>query len=270
MQPFSENRFNIQDVRNRLAAWTALGTVSLFGMAACGGEPTPEPGPTTPSVQPSNPEKHTANRYPEHRVVATVFYIGEGASADNAGIDNISTEWESDARKTFGGVDDPNRRTADGLPKHPPKENPFYFALPASEFDDNGPIKGAREASPWAKEAKALPDDDSLSLFKGRWIAVHRAGSDKMVYGQWLDTGPGDDPSAVRDYKYVFGDSKQKPKNKFGLKAGLDLSPAMAHQLGFGIDEGSSDVVWQFVEEKDVPNGLWRKYKAIDKRTHWD
>lgn len=214
-------------------------------------------------------EMSEVTKYPKHKVVATVFYVGEPASGANAGIDNISTEWETDARDCFGGLDDPWKRTPDGLPHFAPKENPFYLALPASEVDDNGPIKGAREASPWASEAKNLPDDDSQSLFKGRWVEVSSVNGGRKVYGQWLDTGPGDNPEAVRDYNYVFGDGSQQPKNQYGLKAGIDLSPAMAFQLGFGIKEGSAEVVWRFVDQTDVPDGLWTKYPAITPATHW-
>lgn len=254
--------------------------VSAVAVAACGGSgesTVPSPQSTSPDIRPTaiaTPEATTrtpeAAKYPAHNVVATVFYIGEEASDQNAGIDNISTEWESHAPTQFGGVDDPQARTADGLPRKVPKENPFYFALPASEFDDNGPIKGAREASPWAAEASRLPQDDSQSLFKGRWVEVNRVGSNEKTYGQWLDTGPGDDAEAVRDYGYVFGDGEQRPRNQYGLKAGIDLSPTMAAQLGFDIESGSAEVTWHFVDDEDVPDGPWNKYPAIDNKTHWE
>jgi hypothetical protein len=234
-----------------LAAAFAVGTSAV---AACSRS---EGGPRTAS-----PENE---RYPEHTVVATVFNVGEAASADNAYISNTGTSWDSDATATFGGFDNPEDRSAEGLPANfAPNHNPFYFALPADEFDENGIISGAREASPWAGE----PVGDGRSLFKGRWIQVTRG--DSTIYAQWLDCGPSDNPDGARDYDYVFGPSGARPKNRFGLKAGLDLSPAAAFNLGFGIAEGGAEVTWQFVDEADVPDGLWKQFPAIDNSTHWN
>lgn len=213
----------------------------------------------------SDPEAEKGKEYPLHtEIMATVFYLGEEASAANANISNIPTSWDENSVQRFGGVDDPSRRSKDGGPVgFKPKHNTYYFALPADEFDKNGPIVGAHEASPWADEATG----EGKSLFKGRWIEVEKDGA--KVYAQWVDCGPSDDPNGIRDYEYVFGDDDARPKNAFGLKAGLDLSPAAANALGFGIEEGGANVSWRFVEADDVPNGPWKDYPPIDNQTHW-
>lgn len=258
-----------------------LRTTTLAGaglaLAACGNTPAHTPQKTSKQER-SLP----AESYPRHAVMASVFYIGEKASSANHGIDNVSTEWETDARKQFGGTDNPTQRTTRGLPEIPHlKENPFYLALPASEFGEKGVLPGARERSPWANQAAALPDDDSRSLFKGRWVQVTNPATGETAYGQWLDTGPGDDPDSVRDYGYTFGDSSAQPKNRFGLRAGIDLSPALASHLGIDPANGSAQVIWQFADTQDaewwnpaetlaVPAGPWRDFPAIDNRTHWE
>ncbi len=127
-----------------------------------------------------------------------------------------------------------------------------------------GSKPGAREKSPWANEAVGEED----SLFKGKWVKVSRNQS--TAYAQWLDTGPTGQDQEATDYDYVFGDSNVKPKNHFGLKAGIDLSPTAAYALGFGQNEGSAEVTWSFIDEKDVPDGVWKNYPAIDDKPHWD
>ena len=252
----SKQRYN----RKEVLLLASGGLLSLIAVS-CGGRPK-ERQPALENIP--QPEK-----YPQHRVVATIFYVGESASASNGYIDNISTAWEDDARIQFGGVDDPDRRNAEGVPADfRPKENPFYVALPASEFNKRGLIPGAREMSPWAKEAVTF--QENRSLFKGRWVGVKNPENGVVVYGQWLDTGPSDDPSDARDYQYVFGDSSAKPKNSFGLKAGIDVSPAMTHQLGFDIAKGGIEVIWQFVDSQDVPDGTWKDFPEIDNRTYWN
>ena len=252
----SEVLYTRRDVL-KLSAGAVLGIT----IAGCG-ERTQEKA-QTPEVTKS------AEKYPEHQVIATIFYIGEQASASNAGIDNISTAWENDATKQFGGVDDPENRNQRGLPADfTPKENPFYVALPASEFDKNGLIAGARASSPWVDEISLLQFDESL--FKGRWVEVMNPETGEAVYGQWVDTGPSADPKGARDYEYVFGDGSVTPKNDFGLKAGIDVSPAMAHHLGFDIAIGGIEVVWRFVDPQDIPDGPWRDFPPIDNKTHWN
>jgi hypothetical protein len=250
----------------RLALGLASGAALLAACSEGGSDERPEAGtPSEPVQATSDPEVKKSRQYPLHtEIMATVFHIGEEASAANANISNIPTSWDKNSVQRFGGVDDPSRRLKDGGPVgFKPKHNTYYFALPANEFDENEPIEGAHEASPWADETI----DEGESLFKGRWIEVERGGT--SIYAQWVDCGPSDDPNGIRDYEYVFGDDDARPKNTFGLKAGLDLSPAAANALGFGIEEGGAKVSWRFVEPADVPDGPWKDYPPIDNQTFW-
>ena len=221
----------------------------------------PAPSPASTSI--SAP---TA-KYPSHMVMATVFYIGEDASQANASISNATTEWDTNPVGRFGGIDNPRSRKADGTPSFTPKHNPYYVALPASEFSDSGPIAAARKSSLWAAEAKSLGEEKSL--FKSRWVKVTKGS--KVVYGQWIDTGPSDDPSATQDYEYVFGGSNVKPRNTFGLKAGIDLSPSMAFTLSLdsNLNEASGMVTWSFVDAASVPPGNWKNFAPVNNQIYW-
>lgn len=196
------------------------------------------------------------SRYPWHSVTGTVFWIGEQESVDNAFITNVETAWDVRAVETFGGVDDPRQRSADGVKPaaFDPKHNPFYMALPAAEFTKNGLLDEARIKSYWNNEA--VPDKQSL--FKGRWAEVYYQG--KVVYVQWVDVGPFEE----QDYDYVFG--QNKPKNTFGKAAGIDLSPAAEAQLGF---TGTAPVFWRFIDADLIPAGPWKTYPAITNATNW-
>jgi hypothetical protein len=257
----------------------ALSVVGVLALSACGPtDGTPAASEASISSPAPSPNHEPADdpetvRFPEHTVTATVFSIGEEASADNAYITNTETAWDSHATDTFGGFDDPENRNPDGLPAgFTPKHNPYYFALPADEYDENGVItvdtpdgpRTSQELSPWADEQ--IGDDESL--FKGRWIEVRRG--DRTVFAQWVDCGPSDDPDGTRDYGYVFGPSDAVPANQFGLKAGLDLSPSASFLLGFGIEEGGEKVTWRFVGKNEVPDGPWTRFTPIDNKTHWD
>lgn len=192
--------------------------------------------------------------YPEHRVTATKFWVGEPPSEENAYISNEATAWDSHPVKRFGGVDDPDN------PPETVLHNRYYFALPVNEFDENGLIPGIRERSPWRGETVG----ENQSLFKGRWIKATNASSGQSVYAQWLDTGPCD-TGTCNDPDYVFG--SQPPQNDFGLRAGLDLSPSAMKALGA---DGSAEVVWKFVDETEVPGGPWRDDPPITNETFWE
>lgn len=176
-------------------------------------------------------------------VTATVFWVGEQAGPDNGGIANDASAWDGKWREHFGGVDDPARRTAGG--KWPagftPKENPYYFALPYSEFTDAGVVKANVAQVPWYD--RATPPRHGASILKNRWIEV--VHGEKTAYAQWQDVGPFE----TDDVAYVFGDAPPT----YG-KAGLDLSPATAAALGV---DGRGQVSWRFVEAADVPDGPW-------------
>ncbi len=186
--------------------------------------------------------------HPPHRdVTATVFWVGEPASTDNDGIANAQSYWDGDWEAHFGGFDDPEHRTADG--SRPagfrPKENPFYFALPYGDLNDDDTVKANVSAVPWYT---GQPVGRDHSILKNRWIEV-RLGR-RTAYAQWQDVGPfvEDDPG------YVFGAAPPRE-----LRAGLDLSPATAAALGL---DGRAQVSWRFVRAADVPAGPWTQIRT--------
>ena len=76
--------------------------------------------------------------YLEHRCVATNFWCGEAADADNDFISNAPSAWCDDWVESFGGIDDPQHRGGYLPAGFQPKENPFYVALPFADYDDEG------------------------------------------------------------------------------------------------------------------------------------
>jgi hypothetical protein len=186
-------------------------------------------------------------------IVASVFWVGEGATSANGHISNASSAWVENWAQEFGGIDNPNNRVGYDPRGVKLTENDFYAALPANDYTNNGNLKPALvlKQIPWYKGSPA----EGQSLLKNHWIKVTRA--DKTVYVQWEDVGPfGED-----DFGYVFDHSR--PHNQQGLKAGIDLSPAAASYLGLGsagqLSEASGKVSWQFVEAFQVPQGPWKR-----------
>jgi|GEM_PF-1636038 len=183
------------------------------------------------SAENANAPVSTNNTYPLHKKIRTTyFWAGEDASGDNYGISNNSSCWD------------------ENWDKHCEKENSFYFALPYNDFDENGDRKKeALQVIPWAGEKSW---NDTESMCKNRWIKIVHNG--KVAYAQWEDAGPCDDAGGCgeSDKNYVFGTANPK------FKVGLDISPAVKSQLGLD-DEDETD--WQFVDEKDVPDGPWKK-----------
>lgn len=169
--------------------------------------------------------------YPLHQnIKTTYFWAGEDASGDNYGISNNSSCWD------------------ENWDAHGKSENPFYFALPYNDFDENGKRKSeVFQVIPWANEKKW---SDSESICKNRWIKIVHDG--KVAYAQWEDAGPCDDAGGCgeNDKNYVFGTAAPR------FKIGLDVSPAVKEHLGLG-DIDSTD--WQFIDEKDVPVGPWNQ-----------
>ncbi len=182
-------------------------------------------------------------KYPPHQnITATVFWVGEGADSSNDFIHNRSSAWMSDWVTAYGGIDDPNNRCGYLPCDFTPNENSFYFALPFGDNTETG-RKSAKELQiiPWYDEK--IPEN--ASLLKNRWIKV--AHNDKTAYGQWEDVGP----FSENDGAYVFGSAQPTER-----RAGLDLSPAFADALGV---DGRAVVTWQFIDERDVPDGPWKK-----------
>jgi hypothetical protein len=224
--------------------------------------PTSQITAAQPVNKPNNPVSNTANntvsKYISHNVVATIFWLGEKPSADNNYITNTETEWDPNPVSRFGGYDDPQNRTNQGLPKaFTPLHNPFYCALPVSEYDNNGNLRAeARSRSPWAGEQVK----NGESLLKGRWIKIQKG--DNVVFCQWLDSGPYQE----KDYNYVYGTAA--PANTIGEKAGIDLSPTAAFALGIN---GSGTVSWRFADATEAAQspGLWNDYTVINNRNYW-
>ncbi len=190
----------------------------------------------------------TGGKYPLHRnITTTYFWIGEPADADNQYIDNTASAWDDKWVRHYGGVDDPTNRDQYLPSDFVPKENPFYFALPYNDFNDDGTRKAdAYNAVYWSGEKKTW--DDSESMLKNRWIEITKG--DKTVYAQWEDSGP----FVYDDSNYVFGGAP--PKNTINHNAGLDVSPAVKDYLN--LLHGKNVVSWRFVDFGDVPDGPWK------------
>lgn len=183
-------------------------------------------------------------KYPLHRnIVATVFWIGEEATEANDFIDNEESIWDAYWVESFGGVDEPEERDGWFPEDFIPQENPFYVALPYSDFEGREQ-KEDLTVIPWYQE----PVEENTSLVKNRWVRIYY--QDKVCYGQWEDAGPG----LTDDVDYVFG--RAEPQNDFGVGAGIDVSPALRDCLGMGT---SAKVDWQFVDGEDVPDGPWKE-----------
>ncbi len=180
--------------------------------------------------------------YPVHRdITATIFWVGESADPSNKFIHNRSSAWIEDWVSAYGGVDDQSNRCGHLPCGFTPGENPFYFALPYNDLDENGARKESAKDIPWYDTAQK---NQGQSILKNRWIKITHDGI--TAYAQWEDVGPfGED-----DFDYVFGSKKHAAP-----EAGLDLSPATAALLQVN---GRDNVTWQFVSETDVPDGPWR------------
>lgn len=184
--------------------------------------------------------------YPVHKnITATLFWVGEEAGEENRNISNVPSAWDGDWVRSFGGVDDPKKRSGYRPSKFVPRENPFYFALPYGDFYGNGSRKeNVVSVVPWAKQDGLK---DGQSVLKNRWIKITKNG--KSAYAQWEDVGPFEE----NDAQYVFGNAE--PKNKENNQAGLDVSPAVNDFLDI---KGMSKVDWQFIDANQVPSGPWK------------
>jgi hypothetical protein len=197
------------------------------------------PPPANPAAAPTTPWKKT---------MTTLFWVGEGAGADNDYITNVESYWDERWQEHFGGVDSPDCRSGYFPCGFTPKENPFYFALPYAEYDEAGEIKESAKKIPWYRSSQSgAGENDAQTLLKNRWIAVRHGGA--TCYAQWQDVGPnGED-----DFAYVFGSSA--PTNTFGVRAGLDVSPALWKCLGM---TDNAQTEWIFVDFLEVPEGPWK------------
>lgn len=185
--------------------------------------------------------------YPLHKnITVTIFWIGEEGNEENGFIPNLQSAWDDKWSEDYGGVDDPNDRNGYLPTNFTPFENPFYFALPYNDFNEDGERRSeVYNIVPWSKEQTW---NDSESMCKNRWIKITKG--DKIAYAQWEDVGPfGED-----DKDYVFGGAS--PMNEINNNAGLDVSPAVRDFLKLN----DIDIVdWQFVDFNEVPNGPWKE-----------
>lgn len=179
--------------------------------------------------------------------MTTYFYVGEPSDADNDFIPNNMSYWDEQWQTHFGGVDDPANRCGYRPCGFTPKENPFYFALPYAEFDQDGNLKSSAKQVPWYAQTASSSVRTGL-LLKNHWIEVTHDGH--TCFAQWEDVGPNNED----DFAYVFG-SAPTPTNTFGEKAGLDVSPAMWDCLGMTDNDTTS---WRFVDASDVSPGPWK------------
>lgn len=201
--------------------------------------------PTSTAVLPAPgaPNPSQARSYPVHsNIIASMFYVGEPGTNDNGFIPNRASTWDEQWEAHYGGVDDPSHRNG-WLPRFTPRQNPFYVALPYSDLDDNGQRKASASAVYWTEPQAA----GGASWVKDRWVEV--CYRQMCAYGQWEDAGPfGED-----DMRYVFG--RAAPANTEGIKAGIDVSPALNDYLRIN---GDARVNWRFVDSPAVPAGPWR------------
>ena len=212
------------DVKTRL--WSAFNVVAL----------TPDLSIKCDESSPCYPWKIA--------IVSTVFWIGETGS----GPTNTRSAWDKNWVSSYGGVDDPVRRSRYGPAGFSPLENPFYVALPYCDMRQGRLKPEAAKVVPWfIEQFRGL----GFSVCKGHWLEI-RHGS-KICYAQWEDVGPFYTDSAG----YVFGNERPLPNVNHG--AGIDVSPTVRDCLGLD----SLDLVdWRFVEPAGVPAGPWSLYTS--------
>jgi hypothetical protein len=152
-------------------------------------------------------------------IVSTVFWIGETGS----GPTNAHSAWDKKWVSSYGGIDDPVRRSGYRPAGFRPLENSFYVALPYCDIAAGRLKPEAAKVVPWFIERFRAP---GFSVCKGHWLEIRHG--DKICYAQWEDVGPFRTDSA----SYVFGDERPSPNVNHG--AGIDVSPAVRDYLGLG------------------------------------
>ncbi len=208
--------------------------------AACTTQPPSQPPTTTPPPT-------SVGSYPlKTNIVATTFWVGQGPSADTGWTNNYDSAWDTWWQEHYGGYDDPNNRNGYYPAGFTPKENPFYVAIPYTDYGDAGRKSNAFSVVPWSNEKSSWGSQESM--IKNRWVRITKGG--KTVYAQVENSGPG----PTDDWQYVFGSNAQ-PTTDFGWKAGIDVSPAVRDYLTLGPVD---NVAWQWVDASQVPAGPWK------------
>lgn len=210
--------------------------------------------PDNASLLGAQPHAALGEPYVHQNIITTVFWVGETSSTENGFIANVASAWEADWQQQYGGLDDPQKRNGFIPAALTPRENSFYVALPYYDIAPDGSRKDTAMAcaafSPLSTNSQV--DNDSQphtnhSWCKNSWIRVQYG--DKTAYGQWQDVGPFEED----DVPYVFG--LGRPSNNQGVRAGLDVSPAIRDYLGL---EDVSMTDWSFVTPESVPEGPWK------------
>jgi len=198
-------------------------------------------------------ERPLNHEYPWHDDIATtMFYAGEPKNGESI-LSNEAGAWTKNWPEAYGGVDtpDPSKRCGYHPCDFTPKENPFYFALPFSDYTEAGPRPPEElKKVPWYD---GQPIQGKTSVIKNQWgqfFLTLPNGTTRTAYAQWEDVGPKYDDDA----DYVFGN--KRPRNRL---SGLDCSPAVWQALGANIEEGRIFTSWRFVDAEDVPDGPWRE-----------
>jgi hypothetical protein len=182
----------------------------------------------------------------KRNITATVFWVGERPSANNP-TPNVMSAWDQDWQASFGGYDHPEARNGYAPVGFAPRLNPFYVALPYNDIGEDGRHRPeAREVIPWFWRSYR---GDSVSVCKGRWLAIHHDG--RVCYAQWEDVGPFE----TDHFQYVFGSEPPRPNRNQG--AGIDLSPAVRDFLNL---RSGSTVEWRFAEDYEIPDGPWKSW----------
>lgn len=218
-------------------------------------EMTSDPGHTSkkyasstdnPSLT-SSVHKGPKNIYPwKTNIITTIFWIGEGSTPISS-TTNEASAWDEDWRSSNSGSDSPNDRDGYASGRHAATVNPFYIALP---FND---LAFPDKANRWLPAGWSRPSRNGkqVSACKDRWVEIKvEDGTGRTCYAQWEDVGP----LRYDHAEYVFG--SQRPDTY--TRAGLDVSPAVAQYLN--VNEKNRLTRWRFVDDEDVPPGVWLKY----------
>ena len=245
---------NSQTIENNQTNQTA-GNKTIKSSGGGGGGSSSQ---TTNPVTEDNPTINNSQEisYPIHEDISvTFFWVGESANGENGFISNKASAWDDKWLEHYGGVDNPNNRNGSFPSGFIPKENPFYFALPYNDFNENGNRKSNSNRIYWYNEKNF---SETESICKNRWIKITKGNL--TAYAQWEDVGPFNE----NDVNYVFGNSE--PENKINNNAGLDVSPAVHDYLNL---EDIDVVDWQFVDFSDVPEGPWKEIITTS-QIFWD
>jgi len=189
-------------------------------------------------------------KYPWHRnILTTIFWIGESPTVANPKA-KASSAWDTEWQLDYGDYDPPNplmRRNFIPV-DFTPKQNPFYIQLPYSDVANGLTKTEATMVIPWFNDAF---EHQGQSVLKDRWVAIHYNG--RTCFAQWEDVGP----YYEDDWKYVFGNGTQEPRQNSNGTMGMEISPAIRDYLQMG-KNGYCD--WKFVDATSVPDGPWKYY----------